>query len=82
MEVLSTIASCLVLVTYCVKNQKIFRTIAIVSGIMFLVYAIVLGLPSMIFMNGSCLVINSISLIKIIKKEKKNNFIVRNIKVA
>ena len=78
MEIISIIASVLILVNYLVKDALKFRVIAIVSGILFVAYGIYLHSVSIVGMNSACLVINSVYLFKILKKKHHSYSIKKN----
>lgn len=78
MEIISIVASVLVLVNYLVKDALKFRVIAIVGGILFVVYGIHLHSVSLVCMNCVCLVINSVYLFKILNKKHHSCSIKKN----
>ena len=78
MEIISIVASVLVLVNYLVKDALKFRVIAIVGGILFVAYGIHLHSVSLIGMNSAFLVINSVYLFKILKKKHYSYSIKKN----
>lgn len=56
-EVLGTIASVMVLISFLMKSEKNIRTINIFGALLFVVYGIGIGAFSVWFLNGSlCLV--------------------------
>lgn len=71
MEVIGIIASIMVLTTYIVKSPLAFRIIAIIGGMLYILYGVYLHSFSTIFMNCSCLAINVFNLLKLsIKNEE------------
>ena len=71
MEIIGIIASVMVLATYIVKSPLAFRIIAIIGGMLYILYGVYLHSFSTIFMNCSCLAINVFNLLKLsIKNEE------------
>lgn len=78
MEIVSIVASVLVLVNYLVKNALKFRVIAIVGGILFVAYGFSIHSVSIVGMNLACLVINSVYLFRILKAKYTKYSIKKN----
>lgn len=73
MEVIGIIASIMVLATYIVKSPLAFRVIAIIGGILYILYGIYLHSFSTVFMNCSCLVINVFNILKLSIKNEEHS---------
>ena len=73
MEVIGIIASIMVLTTYIVKSPLAFRIIAIIGGMLYILYGAYLHSFSTIFMNCSCLAINVFNLLKLSIKNKEHS---------
>lgn len=65
-EMIGTIASVIVLISFLMKGEKKIRVINIVGAIMFVIYGILIKAFSVWFLNGMLLVIH---LVKLVKKE-------------
>ena len=80
MEVIGIIASVMVLATYIVKSPLAFRVIAIIGGMLYILYGVYLHSFSTVFMNCSCLVINVFNLLKLsIKNEEHSKNKIRKV---
>ena len=80
MEVIGIIASIMVLATYIVKSPLAFRVIAIIGGMLYILYGVYLHSFSTIFMNCSCLAINVFNLLKLsIKNEEHSKKEIRRV---
>ena len=80
MEVIGMIASIMVLATYIVKSPLAFRIIAIIGGMLYILYGVYLHSFSTIFMNCSCLAINVFNLLKLsIKNEEHSKKEIRRV---
>ena len=73
MEVIGIIASIMALATYIVKSPLAFRIIAIIGGMLYILYGVYLHSFSTIFMNCSCLVINVFNLLKLSIKNEEHS---------
>ena len=73
MEVIGIIASIMVLTTYIVKSPLAFRIIAIIGGMLYILYGVYLHSFSTIFMNCSCLAINIFNLLKLSVKNEEHS---------
>ena len=80
MEVIGIIASIMVLATYIVKSPLAFRVIAIIGGMLYVLYGVYLHSFSTVFMNCSCLAINVFNLLKLsIKNEEHSKKEIRRV---
>ena len=73
MEVIGIIASVMVLATYIVKSPLAFRIIAIIGGVLYVLYGVYLHSFSTVFMNCSCLAINVFNLLKLSIKDEEHS---------
>lgn len=73
MEVIGIIASIMVLATYIVKSPLAFRVIAIIGGILYILYGVYLHSFSTVFMNCTCLAINVFNLLKLSIKNEEHS---------
>lgn len=64
-EILGTLASVLVLISFLMKGEKKIRTINIVGAIMFVIYGILIKSFSVSFLNGVLILIHIYYLKKI-----------------
>jgi len=64
MEILGTIASVIVLISFLMKGEKKIRIINIVGAIMFVVYGLSINAFSVWFLNGMLFIIHIIKLLK------------------
>lgn len=76
-EILGTIASLFVLISFLMKGEKNIRLINIIGAFIFVIYGILISAFSIWFLNGVLLIIHIIKLIKGIgkngRKTKKTN---------
>lgn len=76
-EILGTIASLFVLISFLMKGEKNIRLINIIGAFIFVIYGILINAFSIWFLNGALLIIHIIKLIKGInengRKTKKTN---------
>ena len=72
-EVLGTIASIMVLISFLMKSEERIRAINIIGALIFVVYGIGIGAFSVWFLNGSLCLVHVYRLHKL-KKEKKGDF--------
>ena len=73
MEIIGIIASVMVLATYIVKSPLAFRIIAIIGGMLYILYGVYLHSFSTVFMNCSCLAINVFNLLKLSIKNEEHS---------
>lgn len=67
-EILGTIASLFVLISFLMKGEKNIRLINIIGAFIFVIYGILISAFSIWFLNGVLLIIHIIKLIKGIGK--------------
>lgn len=76
-EILGTIASIFVLISFLMKGERNIRLINIIGAFIFIIYGILINAFSIWFLNGVLLIIHIIKLIKRIdkngRKTKKSN---------
>lgn len=72
-EILGTIASSIVLISFLMKGEKNIRLVNILGAVMFVVYGIMINAFSVWFLNGALVLIHIYKLIKqkILKKKDK-----------
>lgn len=63
-EILGTIASCVVLVSFLCKNAKHIRMVNILGALLFVVYGAILGAFSVWFLNGALVIVHVYNLYK------------------
>lgn len=63
-EIIGTIASTIVLISFLCKSERKIRTINIVGCILFVIYGILIGSFSVWFLNGALILIHVYKLIK------------------
>lgn len=66
-EILGTIASIIVLISFLMKNEKQIRLVNILGAFIFVVYGICINAFSVWFLNGSLCLVHIYRLIKIYK---------------
>lgn len=66
-EVLGTIASILVLVSFMMKDEKTIRSVNIIGAIIFVVYGICINAFSVWFLNGALCLVHTYRLLKLNK---------------
>lgn len=71
-ELLGTIASVIILVSFLMKGEMRIRFVNIFGTMIFIIYGIIIGSFSVWFLNSSLLIINSIILIKLLKEKKES----------
>lgn len=74
-EILGTIASLIVLVSFLMKGEKNIRLVNILGAVMFTGYGVMINAFSVWFLNGALVLIHIYKLIKqkILKKKDKEN---------
>lgn len=70
-QIIGTIGTLLCLLSYCMKNESLLRIVSIVSGIVFILYDIIIASSSLLLLNVFCVNINIYKIIKIKKNSKK-----------
>lgn len=70
-EILGTIASIMVLISFLMKSEKSIRTINIFGAITFVIYGIGINAFSVWFLNGVLCLVHTYRLLKM-RKENKN----------
>lgn len=63
-EILGTIASVIVLISFLMKGEKNIRLINIIGAICFVIYGIMINAFSVWFLNGALCIIHIIKLLK------------------
>lgn len=66
-EVLGTIASILVLVSFMMKDEKTIRSVNIIGAIIFVIYGICINAFSVWFLNGALCLVHIYRLLKLNK---------------
>jgi len=64
-EVLGTLASILVLVSFMMKNEKMIRSVNIIGAVIFVVYGICINAFSVWFLNGALCIVHMYRLLKL-----------------
>ena len=64
-EILGTLASIIVLISFLMKSEKKIRIINIIGAIMFVIYGLLINAFSIWFLNGALVFIHIYYLIKI-----------------
>lgn len=64
MEIIGTIASIIVLISFLFKNEKQIRIINIIGAICFVIYGITINAFSIWFLNGMLILIHIFKLVK------------------
>ena len=72
-EMVSMIASVIILVANGVKSITLMRVLFLTSCIMFIGYGIIIGSPSLVFLNSCSTVIHIYKLIQIYNEQKARN---------
>ena len=72
MEILGYIGTGLVLISFLMSDIKWLRIVNISGGFLSLLYAIYTNTMPVVVLNGSLILINSIQLMRCIKKEKES----------
>lgn len=63
-EILGTLASILVLISFMMKNEKMIRSVNIIGAIVFVVYGLCIKAFSVWFLNGALCLVHSYYLLK------------------
>ena len=63
-EIIGTLASVIVLISFLMKGEKNIRLVNIIGAIMFVIYGILINAFSVWFLNGALFIIHIIKLIK------------------
>lgn len=66
-EVLGTLASILVLVSFMMKDEKTIRSVNIIGAIIFVIYGICINAFSVWFLNGALCLVHTYRLLKLNK---------------
>lgn len=66
-EILGTVASIMVLISFLMKSEKAIRTINIFGALAFVVYGVCIGAFSVWFLNGALCVVHAYRLFKMRK---------------
>ena len=72
MEILGYVGTGLVLISFLMSDIKWLRIVNISGGFLSLLYAIYTNTMPVVVLNGSLILINSIQLMRCIKKEKES----------
>lgn len=76
-EILGTIASIFVLISFLMKGERNIRLVNIIGAFIFIIYGILINAFSIWFLNGALLIIHILKLIRRIdengRKTKKSN---------
>lgn len=67
-EILGTIASIFVLISFLMKGEIKIRLINIVGALIFVIYGVMIGAFSVWFLNGGLMLIHIIRLFKLLKR--------------
>ena len=63
-EIIGTIASFIVLISFLMKGEKPIRLVNIVGALLFVIYGVLINAFSVWFLNGALVIIHIIKLIK------------------
>lgn len=66
-ELLGTLASVLVLVSFLMKNEKMIRSVNIIGAIVFVIYGICINAFSVWFLNGALCLVHAYRLLRLNK---------------
>ena len=66
-EILGTIASILVLISFTMKNEQMIRSVNIIGAIVFVIYGICINAFSVWFLNAMLCIIHAYRLLKLSK---------------
>lgn len=64
MEILGTIASIFVLISFLMKGEKRIRLVNIIGALLFVIYGITINAFSVWFLNGALLIIHIVKLLR------------------
>lgn len=64
MEILGTIASIIVLLSFTLKGERKIRSVNIIGSLLFVIYGISINAFSVWFLNGALFIIHIINLLK------------------
>lgn len=68
MEIIGTIASIIVLISFLMNNEKLIRLVNIIGALLFVIYGITINAFSVWFLNGALILIHIYYLKKIKNK--------------
>lgn len=66
-EILGTLASIMVLISFLMKSEKSIRSINIFGALMFVVYGVAINAFSVWFLNGALCIVHTVRLFKLKK---------------
>jgi len=71
-EVIGIVASVMILASFFVNGEKTIRAANIVGSAVFIIYGVLIGSFSVIFLNSASIIVNTIKIYKINKERKSN----------
>lgn len=69
-EVIGIVASVLIVVSFFVNGEKTIRAANMVGSAVFIIYGVLIGSFSLIFLNSASIIVNTIKIYKINKERK------------
>ena len=71
-EVIGIVASVMIVVSFFVNGEKTIRAANIAGSAVFIIYGVLIGSFSVIFLNSASIIVNTIKIYKINKERKSN----------
>jgi len=71
-EVIGIVASVMIVVSFFVNGEKTIRAVNMVGSAVFIIYGVLIGSFSVIFLNSASIIVNTIKIYKINKERKSN----------
>ncbi len=69
-EVIGIVASVMIVVSFFVNGEKTIRAANMVGSAVFIIYGVLIGSFSLIFLNSASIIVNTIKIYKINKERK------------
>lgn len=71
-EVIGIVASVMIVASFFVNGEKTIRAANMVGSVVFIIYGVLIGSFSLIFLNSASIIVNTIKIYKINKERKSN----------
>ena len=71
-EVIGIVASVMIVVSFFVNGEKTIRAVNMVGSAVFIIYGVLIGSFSVIFLDSASIIVNTIKIYKINKERKSN----------
>lgn len=71
-EVIGIVASVMIVASFFVNGEKTIRAANIAGSAVFIIYGVLIGSFSVIFLNSASIIVNTIKIYKINKERKSN----------